>query len=55
MMAEIVVTSPSHLSPWVEAAVGPEDRSFEEYPAQSIEAWHKEQGRLVAGKAGRGK
>ena len=40
-------------APWVEAAVGPGDQCFEEYPEQSIEAWHKAHGLWVAGKAGR--
>lgn len=26
---------------WVEPAVGPHDKCFEEYPQESLEAWHK--------------
>jgi hypothetical protein len=29
---------------WVEPAVGPGDQCFDEYPAQSIEDWHRERG-----------
>jgi hypothetical protein len=29
---------------WVEPAIGPEDQSFDEYPAQSIEEWHRQRG-----------
>jgi hypothetical protein len=29
---------------WVEPTIGPHDASFEDYPAQSIEQWHKQRG-----------
>ena len=29
---------------WVEPAIGPDDRCFDEYPEQSIEDWHKSRG-----------
>lgn len=29
---------------WVEPVVGPHDQTFQEYPAQSIEEWHRERG-----------
>ena len=29
---------------WVEAAVGPKDKCFNEYPEESLEAWHKRHG-----------
>lgn len=42
-------------APWVasKAAVGPGDQCFDEYPEQSIEAWHRAHGLWVAGEAGR--
>lgn len=33
---------------WVEPAIGEHDQAFEEYPAQSIEAWHRSRGLWVA-------
>jgi len=33
---------------WVVPAIGPKDTSFEEYPVQSIEDWHRERGLWVA-------
>lgn len=32
---------------WVVPAIGPKDASFEEYPARSIEEWHRERGLWV--------
>ena len=32
---------------WVETRLGPNDQTFEEYPEQSIEAWHKSRGLWV--------
>ncbi|HEY0291508.1 MAG TPA: GFA family protein, partial [Hansschlegelia sp.] len=32
---------------WVEPAVGPDDLTFDEYPAQSIEEWHRSHGLWV--------
>jgi hypothetical protein len=29
---------------WVQPAIGPHDASLEDYPAQSIEQWHKQRG-----------
>lgn len=29
---------------WVEPAIGPDDLSFDEYPGQSIEEWHRSRG-----------
>ena len=29
---------------WVEPVIGPDDQTFQEYPAQSIEAWHRRRG-----------
>lgn len=31
-------------APWVEPQVGPDDRSFEEYPELSIADWHRKHG-----------
>ena len=36
-----------HKAGWVEPRVGPGDACFEEYPAQSIEDWHKSRGLWV--------
>jgi hypothetical protein len=33
---------------WVEPAIGPGDKAFDEYPEQSIEEWHKTRGLWVA-------
>lgn len=32
---------------WVESAIGPSDQSFEEYPEESIEDWHRRHGLWV--------
>jgi hypothetical protein len=29
---------------WVEPAIGPKDRCYDEYPEESIEEWHRRQG-----------
>jgi hypothetical protein len=31
-------------APWVEPAIGPEDQTFDEYPKESIAAWHERLG-----------
>jgi hypothetical protein len=31
-------------APWVEAAIGPDDRQFAEYPDESIAGWHERLG-----------
>jgi hypothetical protein len=31
---------------WVPVEAGPGDRTFTEYPDQSLEEWHREQGML---------
>jgi hypothetical protein len=33
---------------WVEPAIGPDDRCFDDYPEQSIEDWHRSRGLWVA-------
>ena len=35
-------------APWVEPRIGPDDGTFDGYPAQSIEAWHRERGLWIA-------
>ena len=32
---------------WVEPAIGPNDQSFDEYPEESIEDWHRKRGLWV--------
>ncbi len=29
---------------WVEPDIGPNDQRFDEYPVESIEAWHRKRG-----------
>jgi hypothetical protein len=31
-------------APWVQPAIGPGDQTFDEYPEQSIEDWHRARG-----------
>ncbi|MFC7553820.1 GFA family protein [Pseudoroseomonas wenyumeiae] len=34
-------------APWVEPQIGPRDATFEEYPEESIEDWHRKRGLWV--------
>jgi hypothetical protein len=36
-------------APWVEAAIGPKDRQFAEYPDESIAEWHQRLGLVCDG------
>jgi hypothetical protein len=34
----------AYKAPWVKLAAGPKDQRFDEYPEETIEAWHKKRG-----------